>query len=327
MQVRPTSINIIVRFTALKKLNGFERIKFFKRFGTQAQARDYCAKGEQTHKEWLLHGIKGPNYGKNAKFEEYGELTPGRAAKGTFDMQQIYTMVVGQKTDTEIAEIAFGPFSRSLRAIDRIRAQNPPQCLTKREIILVYGDSDIGKTRWAKDTFSDLWEMPINSQSGTWFDGYYNQETALIDEFSGQMHLDQALRLLDPWYVRMVNVKTSFVWWNPKRIIVTTNIHPSLWYKWAGRENQQFSLRRRFTEIRGWTHLANGLVGLAPLNIHKFWPLGEDKTHNRFVWEPREDNLSEFVQQIPIHPFWPVDASTSPHMHPHTGLTYNQEMY
>lgn len=59
-----------------KTLKSFcKRISWKKRLAKAKSAADYCKKGEQSHEEWTLHGIKGLNYGKNAKFEEYGEIS------------------------------------------------------------------------------------------------------------------------------------------------------------------------------------------------------------------------------------------------------------
>lgn len=40
--------------------------------GTPYQNFLYCAKGEQTHQEWIESKENGPNYGKNAQFLEWG---------------------------------------------------------------------------------------------------------------------------------------------------------------------------------------------------------------------------------------------------------------
>lgn len=42
--------------------------------GTCSEASNYCKKGEQEKSEYKTLGIKGPNFGKNADFEEYGKL-------------------------------------------------------------------------------------------------------------------------------------------------------------------------------------------------------------------------------------------------------------
>ena len=48
------------------------------RLGTRDQAKDYCAKGTQSHEEWiefakLGDGKLGPNYGIGVNFVEHGD--------------------------------------------------------------------------------------------------------------------------------------------------------------------------------------------------------------------------------------------------------------
>jgi len=71
-------------------------------------------------------------------------------------------------------------------------------------------------------------------------------------------------------------IKGSFVWMTAKRIIVTTNIHPSKWYGWDKRENQQEALKRRFVDygyIMAWTS-----TGLGKVDPDDFWPLEKTST-------------------------------------------------
>lgn len=61
-----------------------------------------------------------------------------------------------------------------------------------------------------------------------------------------------------------------------KRFIITTNLHPSKWYDWKNRENQEEALRRRFVEfgfIMAWT--TNGLDKVDP---DDFWPIVKSET-------------------------------------------------
>jgi len=56
------------------------------------------------------------------------------------------------------------------------------------------------------------------------------------------------LQLLDI-YLLDVEVKGSYRPLLAKRIVVTTNIHPRLWYDYENREEQYNALMRRFTKI------------------------------------------------------------------------------
>lgn len=179
-------------------------------------------------------------------------------------------MVKAGKSDTELAETNFSAFSRTLKAIDRIRFQSRPVCLVGRDIILCVGLPGLGKTHWAYQTYPDLFELAIGSS--VWFDGYFGQPVVLLDEFEGDMPLASALKVLDNYYVRMAPVKGSFTWWNPSTIVVTSNSHPSLWYDYTKRLSKESALRRRFTVIREYT--AQGVVVHdTPDAIALYWPI------------------------------------------------------
>jgi len=95
-----------------------------------------------------------------------------------------------------------------------------------------------------------------------------------------------------------------------KRIIVTTNIHPSKWYTWEKRENQEEALRRRFVEygyIMAWT-----VDGLAKVDIDDFWPIQSTATARhcfkslnaplRTVREAIMPTFQTYLQPIPKAP-------------------------
>ncbi|KKK43994.1 hypothetical protein LCGC14_3167690 [marine sediment metagenome] len=50
-------------------------------------------------------------------------------------------------------------------------------------------------------------------------------------------------------YPIMLPVKGSFVWWCPRQIAITTNIHPKDWYNYNGREEQYRALSRRIHQV------------------------------------------------------------------------------
>lgn len=257
------------------------------RHGTQAQAINYCKKGEQSHAEWVLHGEKGPNFGKNADFSEFG--SPGGKQGARSDLQSFYALVKQGKSDLELAEANFSAFSRTLKAIDRIRFQIRPVCTEPRKVILLVGKPGTGKTRKAYEMFPNIFELAIGS--GVWFDGYYGQESVLLDEFEGEMPLSSSLKILDNYYVRMAPVKGSFCWWNPKVIIVTSNSHPNTWYDYSKRTDKESALRRRFTEIHHYTGDEILLYDTIE-KINKYWSIPEG-----FI---KQDVTNNYLSGVPL---------------------------
>ena len=306
--------DFVDRFTALQKLPGLEKAHFLLRRGTQGQARSYCMKGDQSKAEWNSFHEKGPNFGKGANWSEYGILVEDNN-NGRFDLNQLdYFVKEGYNNEQLIEEVGWGTWSRNLKGIDRRRLECKPKWENKREIILIHAEPGAGKTSWVEENFKDVYKQPVQKNM-EWFDGYNGQETMVIDEFEGQMQLTNLLRVLDI-YLEMLPVKGSFVWHTAKRIIVITNNHPHSWYQWqtigyADRSNKEAALRRRFKQygfIMAWTKL-----GLAKVDIDKYWPMDEKYT-NRDLWvtyEPLIENVNQLIRE-PVNEIIIEDDEVAP---------------
>jgi len=99
------------------------------------------------------------------------------------------------------------------------------------------------------------------------------------------MPLNNFLKTMDR-YVRQVPIKGSSVWFRPKVIIVTANIHPSKWYQFKptelypdGRVDKEVALRRRFTQVFSF-----------------------DRSKNSFIHYTKEEDIADF--------YWPIDFQT-----------------
>lgn len=193
---------------------------------------------------------------------------------GRRDLQEYYEMVKEGKSDRELAEHDFGVFARTLKATDRIRLATRPIITEEREVILLCGQTRAGKTRWAYDNYPHLYEMPIGKD--VWMDGYQGEEVVLLDEFEGQMPLNSALKLLEHYYVRRVPVKGSFVWFNPKIIIVTANIMPAQWYDFNNRKEKEEALRARFSKIYYYKDGKEPIIYKTDAEKRSFWPISND---------------------------------------------------
>lgn len=153
-----------------------------------------------------------------------------------------------------------------------------------REIVLLYGITGGGKTRAVFDQYPGIWEAPISFNGDTWLDGYDGQKEALFDEFEGEIPLTAVKKLFDRFYVRKAPVKGGFIWFNPDKIIVTSNVHPASWYKGFSKSNKTYhqdrseserALRRRFNAIVHFT--PTGLTSYTgEEQIASFWPIGDE---------------------------------------------------
>ncbi len=64
-----------------------------------------------------------------------------------------------------------------------------------------------------------------------WFDGYWGQKYAIIDEIRAKnWPYDLMLRLLDGYQVRLP-IKGGFTIWKPEIIYITSPLHPRHLYK------------------------------------------------------------------------------------------------
>lgn len=119
------------------------------------------------------------------------------------------------------------------------------------EVVILYGPPDSGKSRYAYDNhpLKSIWSLPAGRD--IWYDGYYGQPVALIDEFAGKasrIALAQLLRILDRYPIR-VPFKGGFIPFIPKKIYITSNVHPSQWYDYTSREYHFAALCRRVTMV------------------------------------------------------------------------------
>lgn len=102
----------------------------------------------------------------------------------------------------------------------------------KLDVIVLWGPSCTGKTRWAYDNYPDLVPLPpVNSLGGSvWFDGYSGEETILIDDFTPNLFPRQLFLQLTDVYPMQCAIKGGFTQKQWKRVIITSNYDPNTWY-------------------------------------------------------------------------------------------------
>lgn len=84
----------------------------------------------------------------------------------------------------------------------------------------LYGETGQGKSRWANQHFPEAYYKDPETD---WWDGYYGQETVIIDDYrpSKSLSFAKILRLVDR-YPLQVQVKCAFAQFVSKRIIFTS---------------------------------------------------------------------------------------------------------
>lgn len=133
------------------------------------------------------------------------------------------------------------------------RCFKPPEAKSFRNVTVIvhWGHAGKGKTRTGFESEDDVFLIP-KTKDFKWWNGYYGQKTVLLDDFYGNMPWSHFLTLLDG-YPMQVETKGGMEWCRFTKIYITSNVHPSKWYR-MGRVSEDGDelvpeLQRRISEI------------------------------------------------------------------------------
>lgn len=91
------------------------------------------------------------------------------------------------------------------------------------EVIYVWGEPRLGKTRWAEWVGgNDFFKLPAARLEDGWFDGYDGQSVLIIDDYAGNAKCTFMKHLLDN-YTMDLKVKGGFVRSKWSMVIITSN--------------------------------------------------------------------------------------------------------
>lgn len=210
-------------FTKMKKL--LPRAWLGVRKGTPEQASDYCR--------------------KECQYFENGTMSKQGARR---DLDDLRNRIMDGTSVCEIAlenPIYFHQYGRTLNYLEDLRMRK----LHRSEMTLgiwYFGNTGCGKSHKAFENFNTnthyVWKYDNN-----WNDGYEQQDTVIIDEFRGQMPMNNLLTMVDKHpncYVSRRNREPlPFI---SKKVIVTSSMEPKdIWTKLA-EEDKLDQLYRRF---------------------------------------------------------------------------------
>lgn len=170
---------------------------------------------------------------------------------------QLQNAIEDGQTLQDIFEGNFAHAMRNVRGILTYKRLCTPKRDWEMEIFVFWGGTGTGKTRKVYELYGhSLYDAPHAKGSGAYFDDLDGQETVLVDEMYGNRYSWGFLLKLCDRYALSVPVHGGTVQFNARRIVFTSNAHPSQWY--AGMNNAYAwddtnPLRRRITQIYHFT--------------------------------------------------------------------------
>ncbi len=183
--------------------------------GTPSDNRAYCTDADKR--------IEGTDY------FEHGECPGAQGSRLAVVAESIKTK--GLKQTIRDSPQTYITCGRGMRDLDRFY-KNERVRKNHVNVICINGASGSGKSWWANNLYDPghSFTMPaVPANGNAWFDGYDDERTLVIDEFSGRMEFELFKNVLDS-YKQSVPVKgdhTPALW---DTVIITTNFHPNSWY-------------------------------------------------------------------------------------------------
>lgn len=240
-------------------------IHFEPRLGSAAEAIAYCSKHcsrcyAAARQRGDLESARAPREGASCSEDrrisdtyEWG-IAPHTEQGRRTDIEEFRDAVLAGAPVRELASTHLKQLAKYHRLRETLAGMSRPMRReTPLEVELRIGDPGTGKSRYYFDKYEkdpSFFVIPLINNT-IWCDGYDGHEIVLLEEFAGaasKISLDEILRFLDIYPI-FAPVKGSHVWYRPRLICITTNVHPKDWYKWEGRETKYHALCRRITRV------------------------------------------------------------------------------
>lgn len=216
-----------------------------KRRGTQEQAIHYASKPHDgCDCKHCVDERANPTVIPGT-FIEFGEKTKDKPGKRN-DIWDAKALIDDGEPEEVVAEQCFPAWLRYNKEFVRYRLMKAPKRDPSigTEIIIYYGDTGLGKSRLARETYPDAF---VKAVGGKWFDGYAGEQTILFDEFGGNWMPFGTLLAITDRYDTKIEIKGTICRFSARRLLFTTNRHPKYWYK--GQDHYYPAFMRRVSKI------------------------------------------------------------------------------
>lgn len=265
-------------YCELNKLTWFNTVKFTlpkgthiePRYGTQKQAIDYI-------KQPTAKPVPAPE-----DLYEVGEPRTMGTEVGPSALEKARQLLTA-KVQLNSQEHDIG----TIKAYEKLKKYWPiGRRYSDSELsrIWIYGPGRSGKTRRAYDLCAGLSTFKCDTANKGWFDGYDNHEAVILDDYEPDPNDAQAfkllLSLLDVYPLR-VEVKGSTVQWDPKVVVITSQLPP--WEYYGTYQQGGYRHNVDLSKSENWSQdmRLRQLMG----RIDKIYKMEKDATEVRFPTE------------------------------------------
>ncbi len=252
--------------STVRDYGGLEGAHLEPRHKTQAQAMNYCQKVDDPT------FIDGPyvwgtlkQQGKRVDLEDVAQMVGEGASLATIASEHPSTFMKFHSGITK-----FQLLQQPTR-----REGDKPACM------VFFGSGGSGKSTFASRLANYLGEstynLPMSKGSGTYWDKYQQGDVVVINEMNGNRFQPSFLNSLLDGGAFQVPTHGGSTEFNSPYIIITTNVHPKLWWRTA----YKHSLMRRITLFPTFRRL-DGPCWLCPTNAVS-WHQSQF-THRKYDW-------------------------------------------